>query len=322
LAEVLEPYAPAAETLLQEIAGVSVSGTKLHAMCDAAGTVAERLMAAGGLGHCRRLRADEVLVLEVDGGMVHVDGEWREAKVGITYPTARGQVAGEDRVALPERRCVGVIGTPADLKERLYQMVAPWLPTHADGSPQIAGRLLVLADGAPWIHNLVQEIFPGATMLLDWYHAVEHVDGALKEAVPEGRRAWYRARWLNAMMAGRSGEVLRWIARQSMKAEAGSKGQTALADLHRYLADRKDLLRYAWARAEGLPIGSGAAESAIKNVVQLRMKRPGMRWTERGAARMLALRCAYRTNGGLKSVVAALADTSGRTRRKAARNVA
>jgi hypothetical protein len=319
VAEVLEPYETAAETLLQKVAGVTVSRTKLHGMCDRAGAVAEQLMEEGRLGDSRLLRSDEVLVVEVDGGMVYMDHEWREAKVGITYPMARGQAASEGRTELPERRCVGVIGSPSDFKKRLYQVVEPWLPKDADGSPQIENRLVVLGDGAPWIRNLVEEIFPGATMILDWYHVAEHVDAAVKEAFPDERqRAWYRTRWVNAMKAGRSNDVLRWIANQSMRANAGSAGQEALAGLHGYLDDRKTLLRYAWARAEGLPIGSGAAESAIKNVVQLRMKRPGMRWEDPGVRRMLALRCAYRTSGGLDSLVAAMTDTTGRTRRRKA----
>ena len=49
----------------------------------------------------------------------------------------------------------------------------------------------------------------------------------------------------------------------------------------------------AWARAHraaGLPIGSGPVESAGKHLVQLRLKRPGARWSEPGAAALLALR--------------------------------
>lgn len=43
-------------------------------------------------------------------------------------------------------------------------------------------------------------------------------------------------------------------------------------------------------RACGLPIGSGAVESSARHVVQQRMKRAGQRWSEPGAAAMVALR--------------------------------
>ena len=80
--------------------------------------------------------------------------------------------------------------------------------------------------------------------------------------------------------------------------------QTALADLHRYLDVRRHLLDYPATVAKGLPIGSGAAESAINHVLQQRMKRSGMRWKLHGARRMAALRCAYRSKGGLPAVFA------------------
>ncbi len=41
--------------------------------------------------------------------------------------------------------------------------------------------------------------------------------------------------------------------------------------------------------AEGLPIGSGAVESAAKHLVQRRMKRPGARWSPAGAQAILTL---------------------------------
>jgi len=40
----------------------------------------------------------------------------------------------------------------------------------------------------------------------------------------------------------------------------------------------------------GYGIGSGAVESAHKQVVQARMRQAGMRWSERGARHLLALR--------------------------------
>jgi len=44
--------------------------------------------------------------------------------------------------------------------------------------------------------------------------------------------------------------------------------------------------------AQGLPIGSGAVEAAAKHLVQLRLKRPGARWSPTGAQAILTL-CAH-----------------------------
>ena len=52
-------------------------------------------------------------------------------------------------------------------------------------------------------------------------------------------------------------------------------------------------MNYASRRAQGLPISSAGAESAIDHVVGQRMKRNGhMRWTRRGANNLLQVRCA------------------------------
>ena len=47
--------------------------------------------------------------------------------------------------------------------------------------------------------------------------------------------------------------------------------------------------------AQGLPIGSGAVESAARHVIQLRMKRPGMRWSDHGGRAIAALRSTIRS---------------------------
>jgi hypothetical protein len=57
-----------------------------------------------------------------------------------------------------------------------------------------------------------------------------------------------------------------------------------------YIASNAARMDYPGYRARGLPLGSGAVESAAKSVLQLRRKRPGMRWSECGARAILALR--------------------------------
>src|SRR6266536_2773840 len=62
-----------------------------------------------------------------------------------------------------------------------------------------------------------------------------------------------------------------------------------------YFTTNAARMDYPTFRARGLPIGSGAVESAARHVVQVRMKRPGMRWSRNGGEALLAL-CAYRAS--------------------------
>ena len=64
----------------------------------------------------------------------------------------------------------------------------------------------------------------------------------------------------------------------------------ALRLTRHYLRTNADRMRYPAFRAAGLPIGTGPVESAGKHLVQLRLKRPGARWSEPGAHALLALR--------------------------------
>jgi hypothetical protein len=38
-------------------------------------------------------------------------------------------------------------------------------------------ELVFVYDGAPWIWNLVSHYYPEAVQIVDWYHAVEHLEG-------------------------------------------------------------------------------------------------------------------------------------------------
>ena len=57
-----------------------------------------------------------------------------------------------------------------------------------------AKELAVLSDGAAWIRNVCEEIFPGrrAAYVLDQFHALEYAAAAVQALAPDkgGRRAW------------------------------------------------------------------------------------------------------------------------------------
>ena len=50
-------------------------------------------------------------------------------------------------------------------------------------------------------------------------------------------------------------------------------------------------MRYARFRGLGMFVGSGAVEAGCKAIIGQRLKLSGMRWSERGADAIAALRC-------------------------------
>jgi hypothetical protein len=301
LAGIVEPFEEAASVLLEQLAGVSVSGSKIHTLCQKAGEAAASLAVEGALGKPRRLRPGEKLYVEIDGGMLRIDGEWREAKVAICFPANDRVAVSKKRQALAHRRVCATLGTREELGALVLAMVTPYLPKTPDGAPVIAGNVVVLADGSDWIANLVEEDLPGATMILDWYHAAEHVAETALALFPDDEKA--RKRWggrhLGLLRRGRIDTLIRRLAESELSLPPRSAAREAVAGLRKYLDKRKAHLVYAKARNEGLLIGSGAVESAIGHVLQQRMKRSGMRWKKPGALAMIELRCAYRSSGGM-----------------------
>ena len=64
----------------------------------------------------------------------------------------------------------------------------------------------------------------------------------------------------------------------------------SLQALIRYYSENAGRMRYDEYLRLGYGIGSGAVESAHKQVVHARFRQAGMRWSEAGARRLLALR--------------------------------
>ena len=152
--------------------------------------------------------------------------------------------------------------------------------------------VVVLGDGAHWIWELAAEQFAAQRIeIVDYWHATEHVwtvARALFGEDPDAAGGWAEAwcvdllergpePWLAALRSAQPTDV---AAAEVLRVELG------------YFTTNAPRMNYPAFHSGGLPIGSGAVESAAKHVVQVRMKRSGMRWSESGGEAMLAL-CAY-----------------------------
>ena len=102
------------------------------------------------------------------------------------------------------------------------------------------------------------------------------------------RDAMYRT-LRHQLRAGRSREVVATLA------GAGQPADAAVWMEIDFLRRHEPHLRYDWFKYRGRPLGSGAIESAMRRVINLRLKGNGIFWCEENAEGMLVLRAAALT---------------------------
>lgn len=158
---------------------------------------------------------------------------------------------------------------------------------------------VALADGAVWIWNLVDQHFPGAIQIVDFYHARQHLWNAaalLHPHDPAAKKLWMvpMKELLDAGNIEALVTCLREIACEH--ADAHPNLTAEILKEAEYFETNASRMRYPEFRQKGLFVGSGVIEAGCKSVVGWRLKQSGMFWTVRGANAVIALRCC-RING-------------------------
>src|ERR1019366_4202541 len=211
--------------------------------------------------------------------------EWREVKQIIVFEMdEQGRMKKDTQPILD-----GTFSGPDEIMEvlamRLHQL-------GASAAEVVAFR----SDGAPWIWDRLDWVIKRLGLQakqvskgLDWCHGVHHISLAL-EPVLEGaerKRVFKKLRkWLKS---GSWRKVVDELVRLATGAKlpVDSSVWTDIAFLGRH--GEEGHLAYATYRHRGLPLGSGAIESAILRVINLRLKGNSIFWAEENAEAMLVL---------------------------------
>lgn len=276
-----------ARNLLTRLTGLDVSNSHVRRVAEEHGArleqeaLAERQALFAGELKLLPEGAPNRLYVVLDGlKMLFVD-DWHETKIGSVYETKAGKDGIDEPVAVTH--VCGAWEGPEQFGERLYQEAAR-------RGVERAGELVVIADGAPWIWNLVAEHFPGAVQILDFFHAAERLYEVGRAVYGEGTaqaREWAEAN-KERLWQGRVDGVLRSL--RAVRPPPGD-GREAVRLARGYFAANRRRMDYPSYRARGYHVGSGVVEAACKTVAAARCKRSGMRWTKDGAQSVLSLRC-------------------------------
>ena len=235
----------------------------------------------GGRLRTRKKKAGRI----PDGKKRHgFDADWREPKMlAIRVLDGMGAVIRTEHPVYD-----GTIGNA----DALFNILRAHLKArHIDKAAEVVCN----CDGAPWIWdrmgNLLDELGVERTkvsLVLDYYHAVEHIT-----AVADGKSLWSqkkRTRWMNHMKGilinGKIAELLHELGKFA-RGRAAPKVKREM----RYFEENRERMHYDLIVEKKLPIGSGATESAIRQVVNMRLKGAGMFWLVDNAEAFLHLRC-------------------------------
>jgi hypothetical protein len=162
-----------------------------------------------------------------------------------------------------------------------------------------AEQILFVADGARWIWNRISELtaalgLAGSKLyeLVDFYHAVEHlakVADFKKNWKPKEKKKWIQ-KHRRLLLKGQTDEVI-----AAIKILCHGRNSKDIATERNYFIRNQHRMNYKKAADLKLPIGSGAMESAIRRVVNLRLKGASIYWLEKTAEAMLMLRSYYKS---------------------------
>jgi hypothetical protein len=214
---------------------------------------------------------------------------WHEVKTGVVFRLESRAESQSGRRMLIEKYCEAWQGDPHEFGRRLYAQAL------RRGLHQ-AQRVYVVADGAAWIWNLVEDRFREATGVLDFYHASQHLWAVAHELYPadEGQARRWVAPLVDRLKRGESDRTLQHLQRSyRQRAAREAPGLQALARLCNYLQSHGERLDYPAVERQGCPRGSGAVES-VCGQLQGRFKRTGQFWSSAGKTALLELELARR----------------------------
>ena len=244
------------------------------------------------------------MVISTDGGRIRIrknkrgprtkkgrkrySTDWREPKLLIIYTV-------NDKGEMDRSFCPFIDGTMKG-PDVIFGLIKFYLNKL---NVSKADKILFVADGARWIWNRVATMMLSLGLLahqfyelVDFFHAVEHLG-----KVAELRKGWKnkeKKRWIkkhrSLLLKGKVADVVKSI-REICR---GRRSKELLREKH-YFERNQERMRYDKISKIGLPIGSGAMESTIRRVVNLRLKGASVYWLEGTAEAMLMIRSYFKS---------------------------
>jgi hypothetical protein len=291
------PSYEVARTVMQS-RGIDLDVKTLRRLCEKAGSLDNGLRAKISLSGSENLHG-HTLVISPDGGRLRerrrkrgkvakhlkrqgFHAEWKEPKLFTIYLLKHDGSIVKEFKPLHDATMEDHEGMFALLERYLRSLPIEQLE-----------RVVFCGDGSDWIWNGVKKLcqrmgFAEHTIyqVLDYTHAKQNLMDIVALVKVE-KQAITRDRWLHFLWHGE----IDVLGRDIEKTVTGKdKLEQAMKKFNNYFAANRERMRYAWFKENGLPRGSGHVESAIRRVINLRLKAPGTFWLKEMAECFLFLR--------------------------------
>ena len=300
-----------AENVISKVYGVTINDDTVRLVTNEVGLIvyendcrmAEDVYArlnAGKLIFPSR-KKDGILYIETDGSALNTrhrrdsdDSTWRENKLGMVFSTDNirywTDAHGDRQHSIDKREYVSYIGKASEFQKHLLSCAL------RNGYGEYKQTVLI-SDGATWIRNMKEELFPDAQQILDYYHLCENVNTYAKRlfGTEKAQYSPWSDKICAALKAGEYKDVL--LELDKLRSDADT------FDLYGYIDNNSNNIDYPTYSKKGYFVGSGSVESGNRIVLQQRLKQAGMRWNVSSAQPLLTLKAKCESNLWEKNVV-------------------
>jgi hypothetical protein len=300
LAGTLTDFEEASHWSLKRLSGLDLSESTVERVTEEAGLHLKQLQDKGhtvGEGEPyswhRDARGQTCAYVSLDATGVRQQGprgalaEGRMAYVGKVYNPIASNASKRSKPA-PSRYVASICSL-----EKIGRLLR--LQATAVGMEK-AQQHLAISDGGAGLEELFRALFPRAEIILDFWHAREHLVKLAQELFSRDEAT--RVSWLEARS-----HQLRHEGGQSVLATLEQMDVDSMSPTARqsrgehvgYFRNHVHKMDYPRYRANGWQIGSGPIEAACKTVVGRRLKQSGMRWGLEGADAVCHLRALHQS---------------------------
>jgi hypothetical protein len=294
-----------AEDAIAEVLHVNVDNDTIRNVTNFVGSVVFQNDCAKAEEAFRALESGKLEFPQSTNGVIyiHADGAalntrlkdesgstWRENKLGEVFTSKDIRYwtdhKGERQHQILRKEYISYVGSVTEFRKHLLACAI------RNGYGQFK-ETVVLSDGATWIRNMVEDLFPDAQQILDFYHLCENVYTFAKAlfSMDESKYAPWAKSACAYLKESQSDLVLREIEPFKDKPPNG-----CAVNLYGYIINNSKNIDYTTYKEKGYFIGSGAIESGNKLILQDRLKRAGMRWNTVTAQAMLTLKTKAESN--------------------------